>query len=237
MRGSIIEAKNLSYTYPDGVKAIDDVSFRIGYGDSVGIVGANGAGKSTLLLLMLGIILPSEGEILVEGLKVEKKNLPEIRQAIGMIFQDPDDQLFMGTVYEDCAFGPRNYGLDEPEVEKRVCAALEAVGISHLKERSPLRLSGGEKRAAAIATALAMNPKILAMDEPTALLDPRSRRRFIGQINALGFIKIIASHDLAMILDTCKKTIVLKNGRIAAAGPTRGLLLDEKLMKDCLLLM
>lgn len=175
-----IEARDLSFSYPDGHPAIRGLSFVISHGESVGIIGANGAGKSTLLLLLLGLLQSTEGQIIIGDVPITPTTATEIRRHLGLVFQDPDDQLFMTTVYDDVAFGPRNRHLDEVTVDRRVQAALSAVGIAHLGDRAPYQLSGGEKRAASIATVLAMQPDVLIMDEPTAGLDPRSRRRVIG---------------------------------------------------------
>jgi len=223
----------LSFTYPDGHKAINEMSFIIHHGESVGIVGENGAGKSTLLLLLMGVLFPSQGEVMVGDVHVTKKTLPLIRQRLGMVFQDPDDQLFMTTVYDDVAFGPRNYRLDEKEVENRVMQSLDMVGISHLKDRAPNKLSGGEKRAAAIATVLSMQPDVLIMDEPTSSLDPKSRRRVMELLKGFEHTKIITSHDLDMVFEICKRTIVIKAGKIAADGLTSEILADEELMDAC----
>ncbi|HOM01514.1 MAG TPA: ABC transporter ATP-binding protein [Acetivibrio sp.] len=228
-----LEVKNLSFVYPDGYKAIDGISFTIHHGESVGIVGANGAGKSTLLLILMGVLFPSQGEVIVGDVRVTKKTLPFIRQRLGMVFQDPDDQLFMTTVYDDVAFGPRNYELDEKDVEDRVVKALDMVGIPHLKDRAPYKLSGGEKRAAAIATVLSMQPDILVMDEPTSSLDPKSRRKVMELLKGFDHTKIITSHDLDMVFKICERTIVIKEGRIAADGLTSEILANQKLMDSC----
>jgi len=233
MSHHMIEVKDLHYTYPDGHKAINGMTFTIHHGESVGIIGANGAGKSTLLMLLMGVLFPSQGEVRVGEILVTKKTLPIIRQRMGMVFQNPDDQLFMPTVYEDVAFGPRNYKLTEKEVEERVFQALEMVGILHLKNRAPFKLSSGEKRAAAIATVLAMQPDILVMDEPSTALDPKSRRRLINLLAGFKHTKIITSHDLDMIYELCTRTIVIKNGEIAADGPTSEILVNAKLLDDC----
>jgi cobalt/nickel transport system ATP-binding protein len=199
----------------------------------VGIIGANGAGKSTLLMLLMGVHFPCQGEVIVGDIQVTKKTLPMIRQRLGMVFQDPDDQLFMTTVYDDVAFGPRNYKLDEKEVENRVIQALEMVGILNLKDRAPFKLSGGEKRAAAIASVLSMQPDIMVMDEPTAALDPKSRRRVMGLLKGFKHTKIITSHDLDMIFELCERTIVIKNGELTADGPTSEILVNSELMEAC----
>lgn len=228
-----LEVKNLHFSYPDGHNAVRGMSFSIYHGESVGIIGANGAGKSTLLMLLMGVLFPSQGEVCVGDVEVTKKTLPMIRQRLGMVFQDPDDQLFMNTVYDDVAFGPRNYKLDEKEVERRVLNALELVGIPHLKDRAPFKLSGGEKRAAAIAAVLAMQPDILVMDEPTAALDPKSRRRVMNLLASFEHTKIVTSHDLDMIFEMCHRTIVIKQGEIVADGVTAELLADAELMDAC----
>jgi cobalt/nickel transport system ATP-binding protein len=228
-----LEVKNLNFAYPDGHKAVNGMSFSIHHGESVGIIGANGAGKSTLLMLLMGVLFPSQGEVMVGDVHVAKKTLPMIRQRLGMVFQDPDDQLFMTTVYDDVAFGPRNYKLDEKEVENRVMQALDMVGISHLKDRAPYKLSGGEKRAAAIAAVLSMQPDVLIMDEPTSALDPKSRRRVMGLLKSFEHTKIITSHDLDMVFEICERTIVIKAGEIAADGPTSEILADAELMDSC----
>ncbi|GAA0180203.1 ABC transporter ATP-binding protein [Clostridium sediminicola] len=232
MSHHFIDCKGVYYSYPDGKKAVNGITFRINHGESVGIVGANGAGKSTLLNLLLGITFPKEGEVNIGDIIVSKKTLPLIRQRIGLVFQDSDDQLFMPTVYDDVAFGPRNYKLEEKEVERRVLKALETVGIAHLKDRPPYKLSGGEKRAAAIATVLSMQPDILIMDEPTTALDPKSRRRLINLLKEFNHTKIVATHDMDMVWETCKRTIIIKDGTIVADGPTREILSNEELMYD-----
>ena len=228
----ITEVKNLHYIYPDGREALNGVSFRIQHGESVGIVGANGAGKTTLLMLLVGALFPSTGEVLVGEVPVVKKTLSLIRQRMGMIFQDPDDQLFMATVYDDVAFGPRNNKLDEQEVERRVIQAIEMVGIVHLKDRAPYKLSGGEKRAASISTVLSMIPDILVMDEPSSALDPQSRRRLIMLLKGFSHTKIIATHDLDLVFKLCERTIVLKDGQVMSDGPTAGILTDAALMEQ-----
>lgn len=231
MSHHLVEVKDLEYVYPDGHQALEGVSFRITHGEAVGIIGANGAGKSTLLLHLIGALFPKAGHVRVGDWPVVKETLPQIRRSVGMIFQDPDDQLFMPTVGEDVAFGPLNQGLPGSEVEERVVQALETVGALHLKDRPPYRLSGGEKRTVAIATVLAMAPDILVMDEPSAALDPASRRKLITLLAGFKHTKIIATHDLDMIMDLCERTIVLSKGRILADGPTSQIFSDEELLK------
>jgi cobalt/nickel transport system ATP-binding protein len=232
MSHHFIDCKEVYYSYPDGKKALNGISFKIHHGESVGIVGANGAGKSTLLNLLLGIVFPTKGEVNVGDIPISKKTLPLIRQRVGLVFQDADDQLFMPSVYDDVAFGPRNYKLDEKEVDRRVTKALETVGILHLKDRPPYKLSGGEKRAAAIATVLSMEPDILIMDEPTSALDPKSRRRLIALLKEFNHTKIITSHDMDMVWDTCDRTIIISEGTVVADGPTREILSNEELMNN-----
>jgi cobalt/nickel transport system ATP-binding protein len=230
MSHHIIQATDLHYAYPDGTVGLNGVSFRITHGESVALVGANGAGKSTLLLHLNGYLSATHGEVRIGDHPVTAKNLKTVRRSVGMVFQDPDDQLFMPTVFDDVAFGPLNLGLPETEVEHKVIQALETVGVSHLKKRPPYKLSGGEKRAVAIATVLAMSPDILAMDEPTSSLDPMSRRRLIDLLKTFQHTNIIATHDLDMALDLCERTLVLHQGRIAADGPTLTLFQDENLL-------
>lgn len=225
--------EDVYYTYPDGKKALNGISFEIHHGESVAIVGANGAGKSTLLLSLVGILFPYSGNIVISDVPVTKETLSLVRQKVGFTFQNADDQLFNATVYDDVAFGPRNYKLPESEVERRVLLALETVGVSHLKDRPPYKLSGGEKRSVSIAAVLSMEPDILLMDEPSSALDPKSRRRLINLLNNFKHTRIITTHDLDMVLDVCDRTIVLGNGRILADGATEVILNDEKLLDEC----
>ena len=226
----MLEFCDVTFSYEAGIRVIDHLSFSIHNGESVGLIGANGAGKSTIMKLMLGL-LQGEGKILVDGLPVEKKNLPVIRQKIGFVLQDSDNQMFMPTVYEDMIFGPLNYGLSKEEAETRVDRVLRDLNLEELKHRHNHKLSGGEKRMAAIATILAMEPEIIVMDEPSTALDPCNRRTVINTINRLPQTKIIASHDLDMILDTCQRVILLSHGRIAADGDTDTILWDKELLE------
>jgi len=230
MSHHIVKADNLYYTYPDGTMGINGISFTITHGESVALVGANGAGKSTLLLHLNGCLTTTKGDIIIGDHHLNKKNIKAVRRSLGMVFQDPDDQLFMPTVFDDVAFGPMNLGLTEQEVEKRVAHALETVGASHLRNRPPHKLSGGEKRAVAIATILAVSPDILVMDEPTSNLDPLSRKRLISLLQSFEHTKIIATHDLDMALDVCERTIVLHQGTITADGPTLDIFTNEDLL-------
>ena len=226
-----LEVENLEFAYRCGRPVLDGISFLIRHGESVGIIGANGAGKSTLLLLLMGVLQPESGRIMVGDTLMTAKTLPQIRQRLGLVFQDPDDQLFMPTVYDDVAFGPRNSGMDEQEVKLRVTRALEETGIAELASRPPYRLSGGEKRSASIASILAMDPDILILDEPSSSLDPRARRRLIGLLGQFNHTRIITSHDLDLILETCSRTIILSHGKIAADGPTREILTNAELLE------
>jgi cobalt/nickel transport system ATP-binding protein len=231
MSHHLVEARDLHFTYPDGTRALEGVTFRITHGESVGVVGANGAGKSTLLLHLNGFLMPTGGAVRVGDVPLTRETLPIIRRTVGMLFQDPDDQLFMPTVADDVAFGPRNLGLPEAEVGLRVAQSLETVGATHLAARPPYRLSGGEKRAVAIATVLAMSPAILVMDEPTAGLDPRARRQCMDLLAGFHHTKIVATHDLDLVLDLCTRVIVLHEGRVAADGPTSDIFRDTGLLE------
>jgi len=230
MSHHLVEVKNLAFAYPDHTNALRSISFRIVHGESVGIVGANGAGKSTLLSHLNGILTPTEGTVRIGDYPLTANMLPQIRRTVGMVFQDPDDQLFMPTVYDDVAFGPLNLGLSAEEADGRVTAALATVGALHLKDRPPYRLSGGQKRAVAIATVLAMSPDILVLDEPSAGLDPWARRKLIGLLLSFTHTKVIATHDLDLVLDVCERTIVLKDGKILADGPTLTIFNDTALL-------
>ena len=230
MSHHIVEVRNLGYAYPDGTEALKDVSFRIEHGGAVALVGANGAGKSTLLLHLNGYLPITRGEVRIGDTPLTRETAALARRAVGIVFQDPDDQLFMPTVGEDVAFGPLNAGLPPEEVERRVASALERVGMAHVRDRPPYRLSAGEKRAVAIATVLAMGPDILVMDEPSSNLDPRARRRLIELLKSFAHTKIIATHDLELVVEVCDRVIVLDGGRIVADGPAREILNDEALM-------
>ena len=227
-----IEIDNLSFTYPDGKLALQRLHFQVGSGEAVGLVGPNGAGKTTLFLCLAGVLNGQANALLVAGLDprqpAERKRLPA---HVGIIFQNSDDQLFSSTVSDDVAFGPLTLGLAADEVRRRVTDALAHVGLAGFEERVPFHLSGGEKRRAAIAGVLAMQPEILLLDEPSMFLDPRGRRELIHLLNELTITKIIASHDLDMILDTCQRVVVLDQGRLVTAGPAEQVLSDQTLME------
>ena len=226
----MIEFQNVSFSYENGHPVVEDLSFSIRDGEAVGLIGANGAGKSTIMKLLLGL-LSGQGAITVDGLSLNRQNIPAIRQKIGFVLQDSDNQMFMPTVYEDMIFGPRNYGLSKEETERRVDAVLSRLGLQDLKHRYNHKISGGEKRMAAIATILAMEPETILMDEPSTALDPVNRRTVINTINALPQTKLIASHDLDMILDTCQRVILLSHGRIVADDDAETILRDKALLE------
>lgn len=230
MSHHIVEAKDLAYTYPDGTGALKNISFLITHGESVAIVGANGAGKSTLLMHLNGHLLPAKGALRIGDYPLTRDTVNNIRRSVGMVFQDSDDQLFMPTVFDDVAFGPLNMGLPKNIIEERVKDTLATVGALHLINRPTHRLSGGEKREVAIATVLSMSPDILVMDEPTSNLDPKARRRLIELLKSFHHTKIIATHDLDMVLDLCGRTIILKEGSVAADGRSVDILNNEQLL-------
>ena len=224
---------DVHYRYPNGYEALGGVSFRITHGEKVALVGANGAGKSTLLLHTNGLLMPSQGGVVLGGIALTRRTLPLVRQSVGLVFQDSDNQLFMPTVEEDVAFGPSNMRLEPEEIRRRVTEALDAVGALDLRGESPFRLSGGQKKRVAIATVLAMEPSVLVMDEPTSNLDPRARRQIIDLIRRFSHTTLIATHDMEMVLDLCDRTIVMKEGRIVADGSTRHVFGDLALLEEC----
>lgn len=223
--------RDLRYAYPDGTCALNGVTFDMLPGEAVALVGGNGAGKSTLLLHLGGCLAAAESAFLLDGVPASTKNLETVRKRVGMVFQNPDDQLFMPTVYDDVAFGPLNMGLSSDEVDARVRDALATVGGAHLATRQPHRLSGGEKRLVAIACVLSMQPHVLILDEPTSNLDPRARRQFINLMRSFDHTRLIASHDLEMVLELCPRTLILRDGVICADGPTLELFSDDALLE------
>jgi cobalt/nickel transport system ATP-binding protein len=233
MSHHIVEVRNLRHVFPDGAVALREVSFRISHGESVALIGANGAGKSTLLLHLNGVLAATGGEVRIGASLLTKATLPDIRRTVGMVFQDPDDQLFMPTVYDDVAFGPLNLGLSGEDLEQRVRDALDRVGIGQLRDKAPYHLSGGEKKRVAIATVLAMAPDILVMDEPTSGLDPCARRQLMGLLREFSHTRIFTSHDLDMVLDLCERTIVLHEGEVMADRPTIEIFRDDALLARC----
>ncbi len=226
----MIEFDNVSFAYESNAPVIKGMSFRIEDGESVGLIGANGAGKSTIMKLLLGLV-QGEGKILVDDIEVNKENLSKIRQKLGFVLQNSDNQMFMPTVYEDMMFAPLNYMVSREEADKRVDDVLDRLGLQYLKHKYNHKISGGEKRMAAIATVLAMEPEAILMDEPTSALDPYNRRVVINTIKELGQTKIITSHDLDMIMDTCERVILISGGEIVADGRAEDILSDQELLE------
>ena len=226
-----IDVEHVSFGYDKNHRVLEDICLHAGETDSIGLVGANGVGKSTFLKLLVGLSLDFTGDIRVEEIPVQRETLSQIREKIGYVFQDSDSQLFVSTAFEDIAFAPRNYGLPEAEVENRVTNALEMTGISHLRDKQIYKMSGGEKKLVSIATILSMTPDIILMDEPSIALDPRNRRNLIRILNSFEHLKIIASHDLDMIWDTCERTILMAEGKIISDGPTKEILSDKELLE------
>ena len=232
MSHHIVDFKNVYFRYPDKTEALRNLSFRITHGEAVGVIGANGAGKSTLLMHMNGYLLPTSGTVTIGDLHLTRKTRQEIRKKVGIVFQNPDDQLFMPTVYDDVAFGPQNLGMDEDDVRERVHEALNLVNSFDLRGKPPHHLSCGQKSAVAIAAVMAMEPDILAMDEPAANLDPKSRRLLINLLKTFTHSKIIASHDLDLIMDVCSRCIVISEGTVVADGPAMDILSNKILLED-----
>jgi cobalt/nickel transport system ATP-binding protein len=228
----MIKIDQLSVRYQDGNQVINQLDIQIMDGETVGVIGANGAGKSTLLMTMVGIQFPSEGTIEIGGVVLDKKNLREIRERIGVVFQNPDDQLFMSNVYDDIAFGLRNYGMSEDNIKQKITEVMEELGVEKLQDMNSHKLSGGEKRIIAIATILVMEPSVVLFDEPSSFLDPSTRRRLIGLLRSLKVTKLIATHDLDMALELCDRIIVLKEGRIFAEGKAKEILTNQKLLEE-----
>jgi cobalt/nickel transport system ATP-binding protein len=225
-----LEVRGVRFAYPDGHVALRGVDFTVEEGERVALLGPNGAGKTTLVLHLNGI-LAGEGEVSVTGLPVTKPNLQEIRRRVGIVFQDPDDQLFMPTVHDDVAFGPANFGVKGAELEQRVHDALAAVGMEAFAKRAPHHLSFGQRRRVAVATVLAMRPDILVLDEPSSNLDPMARRELAEIIEALGVTTLIVTHDLPYALQLCPRALVMNEGRIVADGATASILSDSELMQ------
>jgi cobalt/nickel transport system ATP-binding protein len=225
-----LRVSELAYAYPDGTQALFGVDLTIGRGERVALLGPNGAGKTTLVMHLNGILTAGHGSVEVAGLPVRKDTLGEIRRRVGLVFQDPDDQLFMPTVREDVAFGPANLGVRGPELELRVKEALELVGLPDVIDRPPHHLSFGQRRRVAVATVLAMRPEILVLDEPSSNLDPASRRELAEVLRSLDVTVLMVTHDLPYALELCERSLILSGGVIAADGPTRDILGDPRLL-------
>jgi len=226
-----LQVRALDYAYPDGTPALHGVTFDVEDGECVGIIGPNGAGKSTLLLHLNGLLPENgRGNVLVFGKAVTRETLHEVHQAVGLLFQDPDDQLFCPTVYEDVAFGPQQFGMDRAALDGAVRDALRQVGLEGFEKRSPHHLSGGEKQRVCLAGILACKPRILVLDEPTSDLDPRGRRELARLIKTLPAARVIASHDLELVLELCSRVFLLDGGEVVASGATSEILSNEQLM-------
>jgi cobalt transport protein ATP-binding subunit len=225
-----VEIRHLHFRYPDGTEALRGIDLRVARGEKVALVGPNGAGKSTLMLHLNGILLPSHGTVEVAGIRVDRSTLRRVRAEVGLVFQDPDDQLFSPTVFEDVAFGPLHMGLPVEEIHERVERALAAVGMAGFEDRMPHRLSLGQRKRVALATVLSMDPSVLAFDEPSAGLDPRGRRELIGLLRELPQTLLVSSHDMRLVAEVFPRTVVVDGGRIVADGPTEVILGDEALL-------
>jgi cobalt/nickel transport system ATP-binding protein len=231
IKATVVKVDDLHFSYPDGHVALRGISLNLCLGDKVALVGPNGAGKSTLMLHLNGI-LNGHGAIEVGGVQLTKDNLPVIRAMVGLVFQNPDDQLFSPTVFDDVAFGPLHMGLPEAEVISRVDKALEAVRMSSYRDRLSHHLSVGEKKRIAIATVLSMDAKILILDEPSAGLDPRARRTLINLLRELPITMLVSTHDMALVKELFPRTIVMDDGLVVADGKTKGILEDERLLNE-----
>lgn len=230
MSTPVISVENLSYRYPDGTSALTDVSLHIHPGERLALLGPNGAGKTTLILHMNGIHMPQTGSVSVSGVLLDNSSVMDIRRRVGIVFQDPDDQLFMTTVRKDVEFGPRNLGLEGAQLEVRVDAALEAVGVADLADRPPNHLSFGQKRRVAIAGVLAMEPDIIVLDEPTANLDPASRSELTAVLDTLDITQLIVTHDLLYANEVCDRAVILDEGRVVADDDITAILRDSALL-------
>lgn len=227
-----IEIRHLSYAYPDGHPALEDVNLRVERGECLGMIGPNGAGKSTLLLHLNGLLSGTGGEIQILGQAIKKQNLNWVRRKVGLVFQNPDDQLFCPTLFEDVAFGPLNSQIPISEIPGRVAKALEKVGLRGFDHRSPHHMSVGEKRKASLATILSMDPEIIVLDEPSSNLDPRSRKELIELLRSFPQTRVVATHDLEMVLQLCDRVVLLAQGKIVATGKPDEILADESILQS-----
>jgi cobalt/nickel transport system ATP-binding protein len=228
----VLDLRSVAFAYPDGHQALFGVDLQVQRGERVAVLGPNGAGKTTLVLHLNGILQPGAGTVSVSGLPVVRDNLAEIRRRVGIVFQDPDDQLFMGSVRDDVAFGPRNLGVRGAELDRQVMAALEMVGMADFADRPPHHLSFGQRRRVAVATVLVMEPEIIVLDEPSSNLDPASRRELADILTGLDVTLMMVTHDLPYALQLCPRAIVLSDGIVAAEGSTFDILTDDALMKS-----
>jgi cobalt/nickel transport system ATP-binding protein len=228
----VLDLRDVAFAYPDGHQALFGVDLHVHRGERVAVLGPNGAGKTTLVLHLNGVLLPGRGTVTVSGLPVVRENLMEIRRRVGIVFQDPDDQLFMGSVRDDVAFGPRNFGVRGAELDRRVMAALDAVGMADYADRPPHHLSFGQRRRVAVATVLVMEPEVIVLDEPSSNLDPASRRELADVLTGLDVTLMMVTHDLPYALQLCPRSIVLSEGVVAAQGRTLDILTDDALMKS-----
>jgi cobalt/nickel transport system ATP-binding protein len=227
----VLDVAGLAHVYPDGTQALYGVNVRVHEGERVALLGPNGAGKTTLVLHLNGILAPAAGSVAVGGLPVGRATMQEVRRRVGLVFQDPDDQLFMPTVRDDVAFGPRNLGLRGAELDRRVSDALDRVGMGSAADRPPHHLSFGQRRRVAVATVLAMEPSVLVLDEPSSNLDPASRRELADILRSLEVTVLMVTHDLPYALELCPRAVVLSEGTVVADGPTRDVLSDQALMR------
>jgi cobalt/nickel transport system ATP-binding protein len=230
MSAPVLDVRGLAYAYPDGHQALYGVDLHVHRGERVALLGPNGAGKTTLVLHLNGILTAGAGSVAVSGLPVAKRNLAEVRRRVGVVFQDPDDQLFMGTVHDDVAFGPANLGVTGIALERRVREALDKVGMADFVDRPPHHLSFGQRRRVAVATVLAMEPEILVLDEPSSNLDPASRRELAEILAGLDVTVLMVTHDLPYALQLCSRSVILSDGVIVADGTTYDVLTDDALM-------
>lgn len=226
-----VDVRDLVFTYPDGFEALKGVSFQLSQGEKAALIGPNGAGKSTLMLHLNGINSPTSGSVSIGGLGVSKENIGRIRAEVGLVFQDPDDQLFSPTVYEDVAFGPIHMGMPKDEVDRRVKDALAAVGLPGFEQRQPFHLSIGQRKRAALATVLSMSPSVLVLDEPSAGLDPRGRRELINLLRGLHQTMLVSTHDMKLVAEVFPRTLIVDEGLLVADGTTEELLADGPLLE------